>query len=133
MQILEQIDNYLNEKRFSEGHYGFNSKGDMFADTGSIYILDDLGGSITHIGFGDFETTNDIKLSGFGPVKVSYIRADGNRDGDKFVKNGFQGRPHFVGFPGRGGKPPLIGTDQKRAAKELGKLYAKAGCTLVKI
>lgn len=121
---MDLVEKYIGEARFSSGHYGFNSQGEMFGDTGSIYILDDLGGSIEHIGFGDFETKNTIKLGGgVGDVKVSYIRADGSKEGKAFVDAGFVGRPHIIRFSGA--------SNPKKAAQELGKLYKKAGCTLI--
>jgi hypothetical protein len=123
---MDLMEKYLGEARFSSGHYGFNSKGEMFGDTGSIYILDDLGGEIDHIGFGDFETKFPIKLGGgVGEVKVAYIRADGSKDGREFVDAGFVGRPHIIRFSGA--------NNDKKAAQELGKLYGKAGAKLVKI
>lgn len=113
----------LVEGRFSDGHYGFN-RDVMYGDTGSIYILNDLGGEIYHMGFGDFQTKYPVKLPGVGEATIAYIRADGTKTGKEFSEAGFVGRPHMITFEG---------VNEKQGAKALGKLYAKAKCTLVKI
>lgn len=115
----------LDEGRdFSNSHYAV-VKGKMYGDTQSIYILDTLGGRIQHLGFGDFGTSNPIKLPGVGEVKVEYVRADGSATGNALKKAGFSGRPHYVDFPGID-KP-------EKAAKELAKIYKKKGSIEVKI
>ena len=96
----------------------------MYGDTQSIYILDDLGGRIRHLGFGDFGTGNPIKLPGVGDVKVEYVRADGTSTGNALVKKGFVGRPHHVDFPGL--------DNPEKAAKALAKIYKQKGAVEVK-
>lgn len=111
---------------FSNAHYAL-AKGQMYGDTQSIYILDELGGRIRHLGFGDFGTGNPIKLPRVGEVRIEYVRIDGSATGKKLEDKGFVGRPHSITFP------ELDGTKHIEASKELAKIYKKKGAVEVKI
>ncbi len=124
-KVKKEVKESLDEGRdFSNAHYAL-VKRKMYGDTQSIYILDELGGRIRHLGFGDFGTGNPIKLPGVGDVKVEYVRADGTPVGKSLKKAGFSGRPHYVDFPGI--------DNPEKAAKALAKIYGQKGAVEVKI
>lgn len=118
----ESLERTINERDFSNAHYAI-VKGKMYGDTQSIYILDALGGRIQHLGFGDFGTSNPIKLPGIGEVKVEYVRADGTPAGVALIKAGFVGRPHYIDFKGV--------SNPEKAAKALAKIYGQKGAVEV--
>lgn len=74
----------------------------IYCDTQALYALNRLGGELQHLGFGDFETRDRVRI-GAAAVRVVASRVDGQGIGRTLTQRGFVGRPHIL--VGEGGEP----------------------------